>query len=42
MSKREIVQLCIAVRDIEKSMERYWKVLGIGPWDVYTFSQETV
>lgn len=42
MSKRKIVQLCIVVRDIEKSMERYWKILDIGPWDVYTFSQETV
>ena len=42
MSKREIVQLSIVVRDIEKSMEEYWKILGIGPWDIYTFSQETV
>jgi len=42
MSKREIVQLCVVVKDIDRSMEKYWNTLGIGPWDVYTFSQETV
>jgi len=42
MSEREIVQLSVVVRNIEKSMEKYWKILGIGPWDVYTFSQETI
>ena len=42
MSKREIVQICIVVRDIDRSMEKYWNTLGIGPWDVYTFSPETV
>ena len=29
-------QLGIVVRDIQKSMEHYWGVLGIGPWKVYT------
>jgi len=42
MGDRRIVQLSIVVRDIEKSMETCWKILGIGPWDVYTFGQETV
>jgi len=42
MSERKIVQVCAVVRDIQKSMEKYWKILGIGPWDVYTFSSETV
>jgi len=42
MSKREIVQICIVVIDLDKSMEKYWKILCIGPWDVYTFNQETV
>jgi len=31
MSGRKIVQLSVVVRDIEKAMERYWKILGIGP-----------
>jgi len=42
MSKREIVQICIVVRDIDRSMEKYWNTLGIGPWDVYTLSPQTV
>ncbi len=29
-------QLGIVVRDIQASMEHYWRVLGIGPWKVYT------
>jgi len=42
MGDRRIVQMSIVVRDIEKSMETCWKILDIGPWDVYTFGQETV
>jgi len=42
MSERKIVQICMVVRDLQKSMEHYWKILGIGPWDVHTFSPETV
>ena len=29
-------QLGIVVRDIQASMEHYWRVLGVGPWKVYT------
>lgn len=29
-------QLGIVVRDIQTSMEHYWRVLGVGPWKVYT------
>ncbi|UCG93808.1 MAG: VOC family protein [Candidatus Aerophobus sp.] len=42
MSERRIVQICAVVRDIQKSMEEYWKILGIGPWNVHTFSPETI
>jgi catechol 2,3-dioxygenase-like lactoylglutathione lyase family enzyme len=42
MSKRKIVQVCAVVKDLQKSMEKYWKTLGIGPWDIYTFSPETL
>ncbi len=31
-----IGQLGIVVRDIQASMQHYWRVLGIGPWNVYT------
>ncbi len=29
-------QLGIVVRDLQASMEHYWRVLGIGPWKVFT------
>ena len=29
-------QICIVVSDIRKSMEHYWKLLGLGPWSIYT------
>lgn len=42
MIERKIAQICAVVRDIDKTMEKYWKTLGIGPWNVYTFSSETI
>ena len=42
MKKRKIVQIGILVKDLQKSMERYWETLNIGPWDVHTFSSDTV
>lgn len=41
MNERKMVQISIVVRNMQKSLENYWKILGIGPWDVYTFSSET-
>lgn len=35
-------QVALVVRDMEKAMERYWTLLGIGPWDVRHFTNETV
>jgi hypothetical protein len=35
---REISQIGIVVKDLQKTMENYWKMLGIGPWSVYTFA----
>lgn len=32
-----IDQVAVVVRDLDAAMERYWTVLGIGPWDVYTY-----
>jgi methylmalonyl-CoA/ethylmalonyl-CoA epimerase len=29
-----IEQMCIAVHDVDKSMESLWQTFGIGPWDV--------
>ena len=33
----KIQQVCIVCNDIQKSMEAYWNILGIGPWAVFEF-----
>ena len=35
---KQVLQVCVVVEDIQKSMERYWEIFGIGPWDIYTFA----
>ena len=30
----ELYQACVVVHDLEKSMEHYQNILGIGPWEV--------
>ena len=30
----ELGQMCIVVRDLDKSMEYMWNTFGIGPWDI--------
>ena len=32
-----INQVAIVVKDIQKTIENYWNMLGIGPWVVFTF-----
>lgn len=34
---KEINQVCVVVKDLQASMERYSSQFGIGPWRVYTF-----
>ncbi|MBI2876564.1 MAG: VOC family protein [Candidatus Tectomicrobia bacterium] len=34
---KEINQVCVVVKDLQASMERYTSQFGIGPWRVYTF-----
>jgi hypothetical protein len=34
----EITQVGLVVKDLQESMERYWKLLGIGPWNIYTYA----
>lgn len=31
-----IEQVCVVVKDIQKAVEQYWKILGVGPWSIYT------
>jgi catechol 2,3-dioxygenase-like lactoylglutathione lyase family enzyme len=34
----KIDQVCVVVRDIEKTVEQYSKILGVGPWSIYTMA----
>ena len=34
-----LYQIGMVVEDLDRSLERYWHVLGVGPWRVYTFEQ---
>jgi len=37
-----IAQIAIVVKNIHKSMEDYWNILGIGPWDIHSFESPLV
>ena len=34
---KEINQVCVVVKDLQKSMEYYWSTFGIGPFTIYTY-----
>jgi len=34
---KQVLQVCVVVKDIQKAMEHYWHIFGIGPWRIYTF-----
>jgi methylmalonyl-CoA/ethylmalonyl-CoA epimerase len=34
----DVLQAGIVVKDLQASMENYWRTLGIGPWKVYTYA----
>lgn len=38
MKDGDVVQVAYMVKDLDAAMKKYWEVLKIGPWDVYTFS----
>ncbi len=35
----ELRQVCIVVHDLQKSMEHYQNILGIGPWEVFEINE---
>ncbi|MFC1916684.1 VOC family protein [Chloroflexota bacterium] len=35
ISITDLDQVCIVVRDLDKSMKSMWNTFGIGPWDIY-------
>jgi len=32
-----IQQVCIVVNDLQKTVESFWNILGIGPWAIFSF-----
>lgn len=35
--KKGIAQVAIIVENLDKAVEHYWKLFGIGPWHIYTY-----
>lgn len=39
---KQVNQIALVVKDVRKTMEAYWRILGIGPWKVYKYGPELV
>lgn len=41
MEKRlkRVDQICLVVKDLQKTIEQYWRSLGIGPWKIFLFEE---
>jgi catechol 2,3-dioxygenase-like lactoylglutathione lyase family enzyme len=37
-----IAQVAFIVEDLEESVEKYWRIFGIGPWHFYTYGKPLV
>jgi methylmalonyl-CoA/ethylmalonyl-CoA epimerase len=37
-----IFQVGLVVKDVQKAVENYWNILGIGPWDIYPWESPLV
>lgn len=42
MKEGDVIQIAHVTRDIERTMRYYWEVLGVGPWEIYTFAPPTI
>jgi len=40
MTLTQLDQVCIVVRDLNKSMESMWNTFGIGPWGIYIYDAD--
>lgn len=38
----QVNQVALVVRDLDAAMRRYWEMLGVGPWKVYTYGPPLV
>jgi methylmalonyl-CoA/ethylmalonyl-CoA epimerase len=36
---KKIDQVCLVVRDLQKTIEHYWSNFGIGPWKIFLFKE---
>lgn len=39
---KSITHVALVVKDLQKTMENYWSILGIGPWEVYQWEAPLV
>ena len=37
---KQVLQIGIVVKDLQKAMKQYWEIFGIGPWHIYTSSPQ--
>ena len=37
-----VVQVCLVVKDLDRTVEKFWKCFGIGPWHLYTYGKPLV
>jgi methylmalonyl-CoA/ethylmalonyl-CoA epimerase len=40
--KNGVAQIGMLVKDLDETVEKYWKVFGIGPWHFYTYQKPMV
>lgn len=40
--KNGVAQVALIVEDLDKAVETYWKLFGIGPWHIYTYGKPLV
>lgn len=40
--KNGVAQVGLVVEDLDKAIENYWKLFGIGPWHIYTYGRPLV
>ncbi|MBN1479235.1 VOC family protein [candidate division KSB1 bacterium] len=38
----EIAQVCLIVKDLEKTVENFYHIFGVGPWSFYTYGKPLV
>jgi catechol 2,3-dioxygenase-like lactoylglutathione lyase family enzyme len=36
--KQGVAQIALVVKDLDKTVEAYWNLFGIGPWHFYTYA----